>query len=242
MLLIITILVSLLSASLNHTKSRALRINCLDNEKQLQLAWTLYADENDDGLPLNKTGLGPLSHGLFNRRNSTNSWVAGNPREDLDTESIKQGTLFRYAKTPALYRCPGDRSSVAGHRDILRTRSYAMSAYLRGDNEGLDPRVKSKLSDIVSPEKIFVFLEEHEFSIWNSSFLVIPKDKFNLSSGMWSSTPADRHHQGCNLSFADGHVEYWRWFSPKKANLNNLVTTNPKELGDLRRLQAAVPK
>jgi prepilin-type processing-associated H-X9-DG protein len=27
--------------------------------------------------------------------------------------------------------------------------------------------------------------------------------------------PTERHSQGCNLSFADGHAEYRRWKAPK---------------------------
>jgi prepilin-type processing-associated H-X9-DG protein len=29
--------------------------------------------------------------------------------------------------------------------------------------------------------------------------------------------PSDRHNRGANLSFADGHVEHWKWKVPKTA-------------------------
>jgi prepilin-type processing-associated H-X9-DG protein len=123
-----------------------------------------------------------------------------------------------------------------------RTRSYSMDAYLGGDDEDVDPRVKMRLSDIVNPgpDKVFVFIEEHENSIWGSGFIVLPREKFALNAGAWSSTPSDRHMRGCNLSFVDGHLEYWKWAVPKKPATGKLV--NPGELRDLRRLQDAVPK
>src|SRR4051812_30014733 len=74
---IILVVVGLLSAALNQTKSRTLRVTCLDNMKQLQLAWMLYADENNDYLALNKSepnSLGLAATGL--QPHSTNSWVA----------------------------------------------------------------------------------------------------------------------------------------------------------------------
>ena len=119
-----------------------------------------------------------------------------------------------------------------------------MSAYMNGDGAGIDPRVKTLYSEFrnPSPDKVFVFVEEHEASIWAGAFAVTPRDKISLLSGSWTSTPADRHNQGCNLSFADGHVEYWKWHWPKSADLNNQQTANNHELRDLRRLQDAVPR
>ena len=119
-----------------------------------------------------------------------------------------------------------------------------MSAFMNGDEAGFDPRVKTTYPGIANPgpDRIFVFIEEHEASIWAGAFNVTPKDKFSLASGSWTSTPSDRHNQGCNLSFADGHVERWRWFWPKSVNLNNKLSVNQHELRDLRRLQEAVPQ
>ena len=107
-----------------------------------------------------------------------------------------------------------------------------------------NPRIKTAYSSILTPgtEGVFVFIEEHPDSIWAGSFDVAPKEKFSLASGSWTSTPSDRHNQGCNLSFADGHVEYWKWFSPKRFNLQNVSTLSNDEWKDLRRLQESVPK
>lgn len=239
---IILVVVALLSAALNQTRARTLRVSCLDNMRQLQAGWYMYANENNEYVALNKTatvdGVGLASAAP---RNSTNSWVAGNPKEDRTQVNVTRGTLYPYVGHPDVYRCPMDSSTVKG--GYPRTRSYSIDAYLGGDDEDIDPRVKMRLSDIVNPgpSRTFVFIEEHENSVWGSGFMVLPRERFGPDAGAWTSTPSDRHMQGCNLTFVDGHVEYWKWMTPKKANTNKLVT-NIKEILDLRRMQEAVPK
>jgi prepilin-type N-terminal cleavage/methylation domain-containing protein/prepilin-type processing-associated H-X9-DG protein len=242
-LAIILIVVGLLGTALNQTRTRTMRVTCLDNMRQLQIAWGLYADENNDYVALNKTAPLNSTIGIASApRNSTNSWVAGNPKEDRSVTALANGTLFPYtSRQPELYRCPMDGSTTKF--GTPRIRSYSIDAYLGGDDEDVDPRVKMRTSDIVNPapEKVFVFIEEHESSIWASGFMVMPREKFAPSSGMWSSTPSDRHMQGCNVTFADGHLEYWKWNAPKKGNLSNKLVT-PKDRRDLQRLQDAVPR
>jgi prepilin-type processing-associated H-X9-DG protein len=71
-----------------------------------------------------------------------------------------------------------------------------------------------------------------------------PSFKAAATSETWISLPADRHEQGCNLSFADGHIEYWRWYSPKyprdsKLSSSSTVNRN-RDVRDLLRLQTVV--
>jgi prepilin-type processing-associated H-X9-DG protein len=244
-IVIIFVLVSLLSAALNHTKAKALRITCLDNVRQLQLGWQMYVLENDDSLPLNQRAPVPDHPRIISMVNSDTSWVTGNPRFDLTTENIKRGTLFPYVRSDAVYRCPLDYSRVTGHPDVLRTRSYAMNRLLGGDPDP-DISPKTSFSELKnpSPENVFVFIEEHEQSAWDTSFVVlpVPRGKVTMASATWYSTPSDRHQQGCNLSFADGHIEYWRWYSPKTPGAGAQLTGSGREFTDIRRLQAAVPQ
>ena len=243
--LIIGVLAALLSTAFSNTRASSLRVSCMSNLRQLQVAWRLYVDENEDLFPLNRSVSGPLNERFFGRRNSSNSWVAGSPKEDVTPANIIKGTLFPYTgKSVAIYHCPADRSTVLGKKDTLRNRSYSMSAFLNGDDQGLDPRVKVKESELVNPGpgQTFVFIEEHEASAWLGAFRVMPRGKFSIASGTWTSTPSDRHTQGCNVTFADSHVEYWKWFWPKKANLHSKLTSNGHELRDLRQLQNAIPK
>lgn len=243
---IIVVLVSLLVAALNQTKEKALRISCMDNLKQLQLAWEMYTDDHEGLLPLNQTANGPAHHRIPNRGNSSNSWVVGTPRMDRSTMNLQRGSLFQYVKSAAPYRCPMDGSHVDGHPGIQRTRSYSMNAYLGGDDV-FNPA--TRYSELDRPGNTFVFIEEHEQSLWESSFMVIPSikpGKVRASASplnSWLSTPSDRHEQGCNISFADGHIEYWRWYSPKSAESSKLSSSSSfraRDLRDLSRLQAVV--
>ena len=55
---IIAILASLLLPALARAKESAKRTSCLNNLKQLSLAWQMYADENENKLPYNKNKWG----------------------------------------------------------------------------------------------------------------------------------------------------------------------------------------
>jgi len=241
---IVTILVSLLCAALNHTKSKALRITCLDNMKELQAAWWLYTVDNAEAIPLNQRAPAPADPRIVQRRTSTNSWVAGNPVQDITTEYLTRGTLYEYLGSVSTFRCPMDYSTVRRKADVLRTRSYAMSTYLGGDPE-ISPMPKYKWTELSRPDNVFVFIEEHESSLWDSSFLVlpgVPRGRISAaSSAAWASTPADRHAQGCNISFADGHIEYWRWYAPKEPTAPSHLASTGKDVRDITRLQSCVP-
>ncbi len=89
------------------------------------------------------------------------------------------------------------------------------------------------------PSQLFVFIDEHEKSIddgfWEMSFVNGPGDR------TWLALPADRHRHGCNLSFADGHVEPWRWRAPKKFASYGQPVAGEFDLRDLRKLQVSCP-
>src|SRR5687768_891887 len=149
----IAILVSLLCAALEQTKKKALRISCLDNVKQLTLAWQMYTEDSEGALPLNQTGGSALLDPRFPRfATSTESWVAGNPRTDTNTANIRKGTLFPYVKSVATYRCGLDDSRVESRPELLRVRSYSMNAYLGGD-EAMNPALK--FSELRRPSGTF---------------------------------------------------------------------------------------
>src|SRR6266513_6294213 len=68
---IIAILASLLLPALAKAKAKAQGIFCMNNEKQLALAWLVYAHENDDRLV-------QTAFGSFTGRTQTDpSWVNG---------------------------------------------------------------------------------------------------------------------------------------------------------------------
>lgn len=223
---IIAILASLLLPVLSRGKSQALKVGCLSNLRQLQLAWLLYAEENDGKLALNEA--------VYPVGSLPGSWVTGDTRFELTPTNIVQGTLFPYLKTPEVYRCPADRSTVPEH-PVKRNRSFAMSEWLSGTYV---PFKLVRLSQLVrpGPAGTFVLIHEEEKSIDNGSFGVHPRGTW-----AWINFPTSLHSRGGTLSFADGHVEFWKWRHSKVTESpGHGLPTTPEDV-DLARLQSTLP-
>ena len=72
-----------------------------------------------------------------------------------------------------------------------------------------------KLTQIRSPNVgiCLVFIDENEYTLVDSQF-GMPTDTYNGTQTWWDM-PANRHNQGANLCFADGHAARWKWGVPK---------------------------
>ena len=229
---IIAILASLLLPTLSAAKARARTASCLNNQRQLGLAWTLYASDAGGCLPLN---IGGASNGIH--RSPEGCWVTGSARWDADPATITRGTLFPYAKSLQPYRCPADHSCVAGTA-TPRLRSLSLSGYMGGEdyetNFLIQPLMKS--TEIQRPAKSLTFLDEDENGINDGVFLYASK------VDEWLDIPARRHQNGLVLVFADNHSEYWKWKGPAPVSwFNDGYVNDPVELQDLKRLQQTAP-
>jgi prepilin-type N-terminal cleavage/methylation domain-containing protein/prepilin-type processing-associated H-X9-DG protein len=244
---VIGILAGLLLPALSRAKDRARTVACLNNLKQLQTCWLLYVQEHEDTVPPNNsvydidTGQ-PIAGADLNQ-----TWCPGNARADTNFDNIKRGYLFPYNRATSLYHCPADRAPVfALDGRVLqqpRTRSYNMNMSINGLNgrNGSLWWIPSfqKVDEIKnpSPANLFVFIDVHEDGILDSLFgIPIPGDYYD---GKWFDLPANRHNQGAGLSFVDGHVERWKWKTPKIFRYlgQNVL---PDEYPDYRRVQAAI--
>ncbi|TAL06098.1 MAG: prepilin-type N-terminal cleavage/methylation domain-containing protein [Verrucomicrobia bacterium] len=248
---IIAILAALLLPALSRAKDKARTINCLSNLKQLETCWHLYALDNQDRLAPNNSvmliGGGTLARDI--------SWCPDHANTDTNTTDIESGLLFRYNTSVAIYHCPADKSTVvdAGGQPTsrLRNRSYNMSQSVNGYNSFLvlpylpPPNnhlpAWEKLAEIVrpTPTDLFVFIDEHPDSMLDAQFgnpVQMPYWSQN-----WWDVPADRHNQGCNFSFADGHAERWKWKAPKVVSYLGQPPT-AAEAPDYQRVQAAMKK
>jgi prepilin-type processing-associated H-X9-DG protein len=177
------------------------------------------------------------------------SWCPDHARTDTNTVDMQTGVLFQYNSSVAIYHCPADRSTIEGPDGLkltqLRNRSYNMSQSLNGYPEYLTwpltelPYYK-KLTDIrqPAPSRIFVFIDEHPDTLLDAQFG--NPAGLSLWQPMWFDMPADRHNQGGNLSFADGHVERWRWNAPMTFRYLGQSPANPAEQSDFDRIQGAM--
>jgi prepilin-type N-terminal cleavage/methylation domain-containing protein/prepilin-type processing-associated H-X9-DG protein len=238
---IIGILAALLLPALNKSLEQSRSLACLNNLRQLQLSWLQYADDNDTALPPNNyiydaNNRTPVSQGI--------SWCPSNARIDADTKNLELGVLYPYLKQPNVYRCPSDKSSLEDENGAPlgkpRTRSYNMSSAVNCDiAAGIIPSYR-RYNEITrpTPDRFFVFIDTHEDAILDSHFgLAQPNSEYGK---VWWDLPANRHNQGANLSFADGHVEHWKWAWPKVYTRSPQPTANAQDLRDMRRLQAAM--
>jgi prepilin-type processing-associated H-X9-DG protein len=206
----------------------------------LQIGWMSYVDDHNNTMPFNDN----RNTSLSSNTSTTNAWVAGDARVAADLSYIRQGTIYPYVGSPGVYHCPTDQSLVTG-ANVPRTRSYSLDYYLDGSidpaySEYLPPGIESsvvvKYSGISHPAMTFAFLDENENTIEDGVYLL-----FRAPDETWQNAPSDRHSRGLNLSFTDGHGEYWKWRYPKPMqNLGEGVVNND-DLQDLRRLQAALP-
>jgi prepilin-type N-terminal cleavage/methylation domain-containing protein len=211
---IIAILAAMLLPALGKAKCRAQGISCMSNQKQLTLAWIMYADDNQDRLPPNASGSGNfLQHGWVE------GWLdfgAGNP-DNTNIQYLIEAKIGPYSKSVGIYKCPADiyPCVVRGGAIMPRVRSVSMNSFvgvLPGEGYGARQTPPCyeyhKLSDIrhPPPSNLWVFVDEHPDSI-NDGWLT---DGWPGGGG-WGDLPASYHCGACGVGFADGHAEVHKW-------------------------------
>lgn len=238
---IIIILAGMLSPALAKAKGKAHRTVCLSQLKQLSLAWTMYAQDNNGRLA--ETYSFDATGGL-----NPNTWVRGSMDDSpvygpveagkLDStnlNSVVLGKLYPYHQSTAVYRCASDRSLTRG---VPRVRSYSINGWMGGRPlAGEDEfRLFVKDSDIVSPgpAQAFVFIDEHEKSINDGWFALDMRGNRGFIDA-----PAVRHDGVFTLSFADGHVEAWKLKDERTLHWQNLPISNQPLNVDWQRLRDA---
>jgi len=246
---IIAILAGMLLPALSRAKAKAQGIMCLNNGRQMMLAWRLYAEENGDKLP--------SAWGYFNT-----DWIpfgfdmswSGNPvidganRNNWDTDLvIKRSLLWPYCgNNPGIWRCPGDDKypciAPAGPnqgRGFPRQRSVSMLSWFNGSDAdaflGCQGYTKYKrLSQVrdPGPAMTIVFLDERCDSINDGEWCTSMNGWPDQPAGwVMIDFPGSYHGGAGGISFADGHSEIHKWKDPR--------TTPP--IGGLRGLNVPSP-
>jgi prepilin-type N-terminal cleavage/methylation domain-containing protein/prepilin-type processing-associated H-X9-DG protein len=218
---IIAILAGMLLPALSKAKSKTKGITCMNNGKQMTLAWRLYSDDNDELL------VKSLANSLTPEDKLRSLLVPG---ANLDWSSKRDNwdPLLTVAKSPlqkydgnsyAIWRCPSDIGLVKDNTGKLvqRVRSQSMSqVFDYGSWLPAPPyKVFSRLANITIPTKTWVMIDEHPDSINDAACAVRMTNPANIKGGQIIDFPASYHNGGAGLNFADGHSEIRQWKGSK---------------------------
>ena len=210
---IMSMLMSILLPALSGAREQAKRVVCLSNLRQLTWVWNMYTMDNDDKLCSADT----------NWNDPGCNWVADGPYIPGNNiggtkAAIENGILWRYTgETLGIYKCKSDAS------DLLR--SYSISKAMNGetcDCEHDHIKPFKTLGQISRSAEKMVFIDAASRIEWiEGSFCPVldieaePPEWFLIDGRNITA----RHSDGCNLSFADFHCEYWKYKDPRTVKL-----------------------
>ncbi len=245
---IIAILAAMLLPALTKAKQKAQGIVCMNQHKQLALAWRMYAEDNNDTLVYASTlggggrsgGSVPVSVGGnkpddFAWSGAHMDYSSGNLANYDVTYDMQKRPLWAYTKSQKLYKCPSDTSMVSNlaNNPVPRILTMSMNLYMGGfapqPNSGTvlgwaggwafadKYRIFSKLSSVVSPSSMFVFLDMREDSVNWSNFMQDMTGYDPYSKAQWTlgDMPGMYHNRAAGFSFSDGHSEIHKWLNGK---------------------------
>ncbi len=208
---IIAILMAMLMPALHRAREQGRRIVCLNNLKQLTLAWIMYADDNDqkivNGGPKGQPGRADPGTGDHENeipwvgRCWASGYQSGNQlpkREQIN--AIMAGALWPYVKNIKLYRCP---TGTPG--EMLTYAAMDGVNGLSRKNQGTikDRAWAKRMSDIRKQSERIVFIDEGW--VTPDSFAV------DYNREQWWDDPPARHGDGVTVSFADGSNAHYKW-------------------------------
>ena len=204
---IIGILAAILFPVFARARENARRASCASNLKQMGLAFIQYAQDYDERLPnatdgaagVNQAG-GWMLYRFFPANTATS-------RQFFPT----QGGLYPYTKSELVYICPSDTvGQVSGN-------SYAINCCTMGQGSAGHVAGKS-LAAFESTAQWMLLGEE---GILNGE----PAHQNSTDDGFFNfgaaNTLAERHFNGSNMLFLDGHV---KWYRNGKILADNFLT------------------
>lgn len=224
---IIAILAAILLPVLEKAEERAKAVYCMNNQKQLVMAWLMYADDNQNYCCPNYEGQ--------QTGNPDNAWVvedwesfAANNPVNTNLAELTSGLLYPYTKSVRMYKCPSDTyQCTEGGASYPRLRSVSCNYFIEGGSlasggtsisaySSSPPYTAfNKINCIMHPSDIWVFVDENDRSI-NDGCLAWGPNTLTAHGNppMWNDYPAS-YHGGNNgsggMSFADGHSEIHLW-------------------------------
>jgi prepilin-type N-terminal cleavage/methylation domain-containing protein/prepilin-type processing-associated H-X9-DG protein len=225
---IIAILAAILLPVLARAKLKATEAYCLNNQKQLGLAFTMYVNENNNSLIQSHTSTGTpiwpnaLDGGGYWGLDSQApaDWTSqGIAMRDVQNCLVTNNLLYQYAPNAGVYHCPGDlRFNLpvgTGNAVGWAYDSYSVTENVEGiPNSGFNQSF-TKMTQIRRVADCITFVEQSDTRGYN-------QDTFAMSvSGTlppitfgYVDVFATYHGNVGTFSFADGHAEARKWQDP----------------------------
>jgi prepilin-type N-terminal cleavage/methylation domain-containing protein/prepilin-type processing-associated H-X9-DG protein len=226
---IIAILAALLLPALGRAKLKAQAVQCMNNGRQMMLAWRFYVDDNSDKVPSAYGNAGdwwPFPEMTWSGNPVLDGQNQYNWNADL---TVKQSDLWPYCgNSAAIWRCPGDNRYLCTPRAgqvYPRVRSYSMLSWFNSSDAdapalGGSGFVKYiKMTEVLKPgpAMTIVFVDERCDSIndgeWCTS--MIGWDPLDSSQWHFIDGPGNYHGGASGFAFVDGHSEVHRWKDPR---------------------------
>ena len=223
----LALLAAMLLPALAQTRQNSQVIECLANQRQLAVAWMMYARDNNDKLvPVGSLAYQPASFSInpltdpdLQPGGALAQFCPGNLQNTSMTAGhyytnwIKAGLIYPYVQNVAVYKCPADLSKcpygASASFAVAAERTYSVNCYV-GGMQWWNPSYKlyRKLSDMnrPGPAHTWVFIEESPTSIDDCYFALDPS-----TPTLWYNSPAVLHGNASVLTYADGHSEVHRW-------------------------------
>ena len=220
---IIAVLAALLLPALTRAKLKAQSVQCMNNNRQLALAWRMYTEDNNDRF-LWASSRPTSSWDQYTWCNGRMDFNAGNSSNWDPTRDIYRSLMWPYCgKNLGIWRCPADKSYVTvGGVRRPRIRSMAINAYVGGfagtaisTGNMAAYTLYLKYGELMRPgaDRIFLFIDEREDAINWGNYLhdMTGYSPNNPGSYRWLDIPASYNGNACGISFCDGHSEIRRW-------------------------------
>ena len=188
---IIAVLMAILFPALNRAKEQGKRTMCLGNLKALNLAWIMYADDNNQQIVSGSAGNG----GWVGKGWADNYGEGGFLPKEQQRQAMKMGKLWSYSKEEGIYKCP------TGMKDSLIT--YAVMDAMNGMTRNEGGVKVQNMMNIKQPAKRIVFIDE--------GWLTPDSFAMHYTIKKWWDSPPVRHGNGTTFSFADGSSNYFKW-------------------------------
>jgi prepilin-type N-terminal cleavage/methylation domain-containing protein/prepilin-type processing-associated H-X9-DG protein len=225
---IIAILAAILLPVLARARLKATEAYCLNNQKQLGLAFTMYVNENNNSLIQSHTSSGSpiwpntLDGGGFwgLESQAPGDWTSqGFAMRDVQNCLVTNNLLYQYAPNVGVYHCPGDRrfDLTIGSGNAI---GWAYDSYSVTENVEPIPNSSfnqgfTKMAQIRRVADCMVFVEQSDTRGFNNDTFAMsvngPLPPITLN---YVDIFATYHGNVGTFAFADGHAEARRWLDP----------------------------